>query len=212
MLFRSLVTMDGYTKQDEITVSSIAPNSPIRINATPLEGLIPLTITVEVSNEGDADAIVQWNGEGDYALQSGGVLLLTLEVSEAGAYPVTVEATNVHGAVTSRSFVFIAYDKNVLDQKIRALWGGLTEALVAGNKQQALDYFSAGAKTRYSDIFDDLINDFPEIIGSFSELQSAEITDAYGEYAINRMIDGNNKLFFIYFVKDGNGIWRIESM
>jgi len=54
--------------------------------------------------------------------------------------------------------------------------------------------------------------DMPQIISEFSELHGSELTNDYGEYAINRTINGENRLFLIYFVNDGNGIWRIESM
>ena len=61
-------------------------------------------------------------------------------------------------------------------------------------------------------VFDALLTDMPLIINDFSELHSSELTNDYGEYAINRTINGENRLFFIYFVKEGIGFWRIDSM
>jgi hypothetical protein len=32
------------------------------------------------------------------------------------------------------------------------------------------------------------------------------------EYAANRTISGVNQISFIYFIKDPDGVWRLESM
>jgi hypothetical protein len=73
------------------------------------------------------------------------------------------------------------------------------------------------------------LTELPQIVGSFSALQWTSslapdpanpaqqvpwplVSPGIGEYAVNRMIDGENQLFFIYFVRDADGVWRLDSM
>ena len=54
--------------------------------------------------------------------------------------------------------------------------------------------------------------DLPQIVASFSPLQPVSVTSEIGEYAINRTIAGADWIFFIYFLRDADGVWRIDDM
>jgi len=43
-------------------------------------------------------------------------------------------------------------------------------------------------------------------------LQVVDINADYAEYAINRTIDGLDQVFLIYFIRDENGDWKLDSM
>ena len=53
---------------------------------------------------------------------------------------------------------------------------------------------------------------FPAIVDSYSALQRVSITSNMGEYAVNRVIDGVDEVFFIYLLRDPDGVWRLDSM
>ena len=50
------------------------------------------------------------------------------------------------------------------------------------------------------------------IVASFSALQRVSLSDGIGEYAMNRIVDGENRLFLIYFSRNGDGVWRLGAM
>jgi len=43
-------------------------------------------------------------------------------------------------------------------------------------------------------------------------LQRSTYSPGFGEYAVNRIVNGANQIYLIYFWPDANGIWRIDSM
>ena len=48
-----------------------------------------------------------------------------------------------------------------------------------------------------------------------SASQSVTVTGqppSAGECAISRTIDGRDRVFLIYFLKDSDGVWRIDAM
>lgn len=50
------------------------------------------------------------------------------------------------------------------------------------------------------------------IVGSYSAPQLASVSNDIGEYVVNRTINGVNQVFFIYFLRDTDGVWRLDTM
>ena len=99
-----------------------------------------------------------------------------------------------------------------LDAPFQSLWDGLNAALLAGDKAQALTFLTVGAQEKYGPVFDVLLPHMPEIIASYSPLQRISISSDIGEYALTRLLEGKNQLFLIYFLKDDDGVWRLDAM
>lgn len=68
------------------------------------------------------------------------------------------------------------------------------------------------AQQKYGPVFDLLMPQYASIAASFSPLQRSTYTPGYAEYAVNRIINGVNRVYLIYFLPDGYGIWRLDSM
>lgn len=72
--------------------------------------------------------------------------------------------------------------------------------------------FREAAQTKYGPVFDVLMPRMAEIVASYSAVQKLDISNGIAEYTVNRTLDGVEYLFFIYFLEDGDGVWRIDSM
>ncbi|EDN68260.1 hypothetical protein BGP_3186 [Beggiatoa sp. PS] len=103
-------------------------------------------------------------------------------------------------------------DVEQMDDLFRHLWDEMNEALVAGDKETALGYLNTAAQTKYDPVFEVLLPDMPEIVDSYSPLMRVSISSNIGEFAVNRTIDGELKIFFIYYLKGNDGVWRLTSM
>lgn len=53
-----------------------------------------------------------------------------------------------------------AIDETALDQRLRAIWKGMNDGLLAGDKDRALVYLNARAKAKYGPVFDVLMPDY----------------------------------------------------
>jgi hypothetical protein len=98
-----------------------------------------------------------------------------------------------------------------LDRNLRAVWSGMTSALAAGNKAVAMQYLNGQAQLKYSPVFDALLPQMPTIVLAFSLPKTGAISDKFGEYAVNQIIDGVNRLHFIHYLLDADGVWRVDS-
>lgn len=99
-----------------------------------------------------------------------------------------------------------------MDQLFAALWGGMNDALVQGDIPAAAAFLNEGARRKYQPVFEALKPHFPEIVASYSLLRRVSISADIGEYAIVRPNKGKNQLYLIYFLRDADGVWRLDAM
>lgn len=83
---------------------------------------------------------------------------------------------------------------------------------MGGDATTAINYFEDSVTEKYSRIFTDLGSDLPSIAASLEDITLISFTGDIAEYAIGRNQDGKRYIYFIYFMKDENGIWKIKGM
>jgi hypothetical protein len=132
-----------------------------------------------------------------------------------GVYLFTAQAIGPDGNAYQDTIAVTVMSKTQLDNLLRVKWEGMKTALANQDIQGAAGYFSLAAKEKYSNVFSIMANHLSEIVAGMNETRMDYITGDSAEYRINRMenIDGQMKeiTYFIYFVKDGDGLWKIES-
>jgi hypothetical protein len=183
---------------------------------SPTQGLAPLEVAFTVApGEGTTITKVELdvNGDGSFDL----TLLAepwttSVTLSGRGTAMAGVRVTDSHGAVYTDTIPIVLIDPATLDQDLRAVWSGMTGALAAGDKALAMLHLDASAQQKYGPVFDALLPNMPQIVASLSALQSVTLSNGLGEYAVNRIINGENRLFFVYFTVNPDGIWRLGAM
>jgi PKD repeat protein len=129
-----------------------------------------------------------------------------------GLYVAQLTATDNEGSTHTAQVVVEVVNATSVDAMLIALWDGMNSALVAGDKATALSFLTPGAQDKYGPVFDLLLSEMPGIVASYSALQRVAVSTDMGEYALNRTIDGRNRLFLIYFLRDYDGLWRLDAM
>jgi hypothetical protein len=214
VLTATLTTLDGETAAHAINVTSTG-FAPVKISAGPTQGLAPLSVVFDVlPQDGVTIQEVEIDADGDGNVdQTLTAPPWTTNLTYSGAGTVAPVVRVTHGAgTTALSIPVVIANETQLDQTLRQVWSGMTNALAAGDKALAMRYLDAAARERYGPVFDLLLPVMPQIVTTFSELQPVTLSDALGEYAVNRTIDGENLLFLIYFGRSGDGVWRLGAM
>ena len=211
----TLTTADGQARTQSITLTSVG-SAPIVVRASPLEGVAPLPVTFDVTaGAGTTIARVEIDGDGngttDFSIQRD-PWSTVLTFSGTGTVTASLRVTDTDGHVHTSVIPIVLHSQTTIDQTIRAVWSGLKNAFAAADKGAAMQYLSPSLQQRYSAPLDDLLPKLPQIAASFSDLQPVTLSSELGEYAINRQINGDDRIFFIYFGRDGDGVWRVQSM
>ena len=210
-----LATLDGLLTERSTSLTSLGPPI-VRFEVGPTAGFAPLSSDLQFSSAGPASIVrVEIDTDGDGAYDRTLTMppwSTNVTYLAAGSVDMAVRVTLSDGTLVAQSYPFVIDDRATRDATLRAVWAGMTSALAAGDKPAAMQYLSGSAQQRYGPVFDLLLPSLGQIVGTFSDLHSLTLADGFGEYAINRIIDGKNRVFLIYFGRSGDGLWRVESM
>ena len=215
VLTAALTRLDGAVATRSIGVASSGAGL-MEAEVGPTQGLVPLKTTIEVSSRTDVEIIrldIDANGDGTFdQTLTAAPWASTVTYGGSGKTDLVLRATFSDGTVVSRSYPIVIEDRAMRDQQLRAVWSGMKIALAAGDKAAAMQYMDASLQQRYGPAIDLLLPSMAAIVGSFSDPHTMTLTNELGEYAVTRMIDGEQRVFLIYFGRNGDGLWRIGSM
>lgn len=208
------ITPQGNTAIQTINVTSSGP-APIKVSASPQTGIAPLQVNFSVTNS-TTNTITQitadFDGSGVSFSTTNPSQPIAFSYNQPGTYQATFNITDASGVTTTQQLTIVAQDVAQLDQVLKTAWNGFTAALASRNTAQVQQYLNSQAQAKYGPIFSALQPNLPQIVSSFTTPQLTNISNTLGEYVVGRTIDGVNHIFFIYFLRDIDGVWRIDSM
>ena len=90
----------------------------------------------------------------------------------------------------------------------------MKSALIAGDIQKALTYHHEGSRDKYESIYNFLGSNLQNLAQQMQDIALVYAKGERSKYRIRRdhNIDGQivTVTYYIYFSKDGNGLWKIE--
>ena len=126
-------------------------------------------------------------------------------------YLTTVNVTDTAENHFTDTVIVNVVDANEMSSAFKTIWSRMKTALLAGDISTALADYSENTKSRYQQIFTQLINtnmvapiytNITDIVVSNMDSQIAEC------WALRPENDGTHA-YPITFVKDENGVWKI---
>lgn len=207
----TLTTADGSVVTQSVNVNATGVAPKYSVVPDKQSGLAPLFVVFTVANLGSLNATFTFNGFGPFNLPAGNILRLSTTFN-AGVSVNTVVFTDSLGGRTTQQVVIEARDPAQMDQMFTAIWNGMNNALVAGDKDGAMTYLNLSAQRKFGPVFDVLMPFMGEIVSSYSPLVRSSLSSTIGEYAVVRTFNGQKRLYLIYFLQDSDGVWRIDEM
>ena len=116
------------------------------------------------------------------------------------------------GQSYTKTIVIQVQDMVQMDTMFKAMWSGMNNALIAGDKATAMQYLNVRAKAKYGPVFDALMPNMAQIVSTYSPLMSNNISNSIGTYAVGTNLNGVGRIFYIYFLQGQDGLWQLESM
>ena len=134
--------------------------------------------------------------------------------SEGIFYPVITVTDNLGNAYSNTAAITVS-SKTEMDTLLKAKWEGMKTALTNGDVEGAVGYFHEGSQAKYREIFQLLQNELPNISANMQDTQLIYLKGNIAKYRIRREQEIKGTLqtitYYIYFVRDENGLWKVES-
>jgi hypothetical protein len=211
----TLTTADGLTVTQTQTVTSTGP-APMQVYASPDADFAPSSFTIKLLNRTpNTVAHLSYANLGSGQLDGSNVdqsTLGTITYSGPGVYTPQFIITDSAGNTFTQTFANLVQDKVALDHVLTSIFNDMTVALRAGDQSTALKSFMGSAQTKYGAVFNVLAPWMSSILDSMSPIGQSSVGQEVAEYALKRVINGRTKIYFVYFMRDLDGVWRLDSM
>jgi hypothetical protein len=101
-------------------------------------------------------------------------------------------------------------DEIILDTRLKAKWNGMKNALIGGDIEGSLGYIVEHRRELYRSNLQLLSSHLTEISATLKDIELDQVTGRVVEYEMLTEFQGQATSFLVRFVKDRDGIWRID--
>jgi|GEM_PF-2228034 len=212
---------DGLQGQAQITINTETQQEFVRLTVYPSSGILtgPANI-LNVTFEGEAYLLnpitsYSWDFNGDGTPEiTGPDSKVIAQYQYPGLYLPRVTVTDNQGSVYAETTLVHVLSREEMDALLRSKWEGMKAKLFNKDIPSALDYFIDFSKEVYQQAFGVIMDELPQVVTDMGEIEPILIRNNMAKYRINRShwIDGVSQTitYYIYFVKDIDGLWRID--
>ncbi|MFO1304394.1 MAG: Ig-like domain-containing protein [Burkholderiales bacterium] len=211
----TVTTGEGQTMARTVNITRAAI-SPYQLLLSADAMHAPAALTLSVSKRVDRKVVSLGvaglgTGAADMTVFDGSTLA-KLSLAAPGSYQPVFTIQDDTGATYTQRLSILVLDPAQSAQRVKDVWLGFAGALGAGDKAGALNRTSYSARSIYAPTFDALAPYFTQIVPQWSAPVVGPVGTEVSELVVSRMVEGKNSAFFIYVMRDRDGVWRVVSM
>jgi PKD repeat protein len=200
------------TATTSVTVNAVAPENYIRLMSNIESGIAPLEVMLRIDGSFSAEnSDLSHTGPEIEILDNPSPDEYLIRLTAEGIYYVTATVTGPDGNTYDDTIAITVLNREQLDALLKAKWKGMKEALANQNVEGAVDTFLSLSQKRYRYIFTTLLSSLPDISSAMQSIEMISAEGGMAEYRIKRMEDAGEVTYYIYFVLDENGVWKIQQ-
>lgn len=204
---------NGAIGRAEIIVKAVTTRPYITLNTNITSGIPPLTTYFSVSTEIPNPVTnyqIDFDGDGVVDFTGASFKDISHTYTTEGIFYPTVTVTDDQENSYTDTIAVTLLNKAEIDALLKGKWEGMKKALNQGNINSALNSFLKSSREEYKGIFELLAPQLPFLVSEMREITMIEVLRNVAEYYIKRSQRGTDISYFIYFVKDADGIWKID--
>ena len=211
-------TSDGFQVQTSVTISTASQQEAVRLTVYPSSGILkPPTNTLDVNFEAEAylpnpAASYSWDFNGDGTPEiTGANSKVAAQYQNPGLYFPRVTVIDTQGNAYTENTIVNIFSFEEMDALLRSKWEGMKGTLSQGDIEGAISYFDDSTKSSYKEHFTVLSPMLPQIVQDLNDIQFIGMMRDAIEYDIKTVRDGIEYSFYLLFVKDKDGLWKIGA-
>jgi hypothetical protein len=204
---------EGNTVTTTVVVNGVIANQYINLTANTESGISPLEVVLTINSSLDlSNASLTYTGPGQAEFLSTSLSEYTVKLTAEGIYYFTI-SINSGGMLYQDSMGIEVLSEAELDSLLRSKWGGMKGALANQNVDEALNYFAEESRQLFSEVFAALYTQLPQIAQEMQDIQLIYSKNNTSKYRIRKTESYGGQMltitYYIYFIVDRDGIWRI---
>jgi len=202
----------GHMAIVSVTVNAVTTGNYIRLTSDTELGIGPLEATLRIDGSFSIDnSTISVTGPTQPEFLSSSADEYKIRMTTEGVYYFTASVTGPDGNQYQDTVVITVMSRTQMDNLLKSKWDEMKTALMARDIQSAASYFADWAKERYSGIFTALGDTLPQVAQAMQDIEMIYLLDGVAKYRIRRIEAEGEITYYIYFVKDANGLWKIQQ-
>jgi hypothetical protein len=200
-----------------VQVSQAAP-APLILRALPESGVAPLLVTWQVVNQTGRPLVrfeLDPTGTGTFGPPTATLEGTQTTYATPGLFAPTLRAIDDQGTQYTATALISVLARDQVDALLKAKWNGMKAALMAGNIEGALLFFTPEQRARFRTLFTALSAQLPQIAQDMQDIQLVYLVESRAKYRLRRthLYGGQFVTFsyYVYFLQDAAGLWSIEG-
>ncbi|MEK6683281.1 MAG: kelch repeat-containing protein [Nitrospirota bacterium] len=220
ILTATATDVEGNSLSASIAVTSDGATNPITLEANPESGTAPLTAEFSLrlgpgtliylyDLDADGDGVVDFSWEEPGTTPPTPTPVFSFTYTTPGLYLATATVMTVMGDVHTDTFAVNVLSAQELQTTLIARWETMRTALGQGEIETALGYFIEAVRPIYREQFDALAPVLGEIATDMADIRFIEMTPGQAEMELRTTRSGATYSYYVPFILDADGIWRI---
>ena len=207
-------TETGSSASDSVTVSvADVGESAVSLRASPRMGGTPLVTSFSLVG-GPVPTRVELDVDGDGSIDFSGPTLdgQTFTYPSAGLYFPVVRVVDSQGAVSTARAVVQVLDRADLEALLQPKWTALRDALGRADVPAAVALFAGPSRDAYQEQLTALAGAgaLPQVAADLGPITAVRVLERAAEYELRAVQQGIAYSFYVLFVVDTDGVWRLR--
>lgn len=205
--------IDGNKAQTSIKIYAQPTTQYVRLTSNMESGRSPLEISLKVDSNISNPIVnisLTYTGNSTPTITTISPTEYKAIVNTDGLYVYTITITDNVGNTYQDTIGINAMALDTVDNLLKGKWAGMKTGLSQGNVEKAVGYIASGSKNMYQYNFQLMSSLLPTIAQDMGSITLVKIVDNVAEYEMTATQDGQTLSFYVEFVKDTDGIWRIR--
>ncbi len=208
------VDTEGNTFETSIGVNAVTGGKYVILTADEVGGVSPFETKITIDSSFDmVNPILSYINTPTGTVEFIDIPSITeylIRMTGPGIYYFIAEATDDQNNVFKDSIGVVVSDANSLDALFQSKWNALSNALSIGDIGKSVSIISTVKRQMFQYNFELLSDYLAEIAGGLQNIELVKIDERTAEYRMWAEEDGEMYSWYILFVKDTDGIWRLE--
>ncbi|MCI4627086.1 MAG: PKD domain-containing protein, partial [Candidatus Magnetoovum sp. WYHC-5] len=206
----------GNTYTDTVSVNVSLPINGIQVRVSKGNGLSPLKAYFDVDEKLLYSVVlyeIDFDGDGTYDYSGSELTDPFYTYTAPGIYYPKATVTDEQGNKYTDNTLIAVLDRVEVDSELKNRWQTMKNAMVIKDISSALQYFTSDYQPLYGRVFAALLDNLPQYAAGMRGINLIYCENDTAKFHIEKqeVIAGevHNISYFIYFVRDIDGFWKI---
>jgi PKD repeat protein/sugar lactone lactonase YvrE len=209
-ILTAVATTTAGTSASHSVALAVSGTQTITLLASPQTGVAPLTVSFSLaSSSAPATIAMDFDGNGTVDFTRPKLDGQTFTYTQPGLYFPIVTITDAQGNRFMATTLVQVYDQLALDVSLQAKWITMRDSLSRGDIEGTLQFIAMDSRDEFRADFTALTAFLPTFASALENIRLVSVRNARIEYELLSVENGATFSYYVEFIRDTDGIWRI---